>query len=244
VKRLAADLHIHTALSPCAAEEMTPPAIVREALAQGLDMIAICDHNSAANCAAVQEAARGALAVLAGLEITTTEEAHVLGFFPDADRASNAGKEVCTTLPQVTSSSRLFGEQLVMNAAGETIRRETRILSTSSAFSLSEAVLLIKRHEGVAVASHVDRPSYSVISQLGVFPPDSGFDAIEISAAGRRAGRHEAFAALGLPMLVSSDSHYLSEVGAGRTCLEVQDATFHEFAMALRGADGRRCCLV
>lgn len=207
-------------------------------------MIAICDHNSAANCAAVQEAAGEVLAVLAGLEITTAEEAHVLGLFPDAEHASNAGNEVCATLPRVTSQSRRFGEQLIMNAAGEAVSCETRMLSTSSAFSLSEAVLLIKRHEGVAVASHVDRPSYSVMSQLGFFPPDSGFDAIEISAAGRRAGRQEAFAPLRLPMLVSSDSHYLSEVGAGRTCLEVQDATFHEFTLALRGAEGRRCCLV
>ena len=96
-----ADLHIHTCLSPCAADEMIPPMIVQAAREQGLSLIAICDHNAAGNVSAVQEAARktSGPTVIAGIEITTGEEAHVLGFFPDACAARAAADEVAAGLP-------------------------------------------------------------------------------------------------------------------------------------------------
>lgn len=244
MRRIAADLHIHTALSPCAADEMTPPSIVQAAIEQGLDMIAICDHNSAGNAAAVQEAAGAALSVLAGMEITTAEEAHVLGLFPDAEHALAASEEVGSRLPRMKGRSPQFGEQWLLDASGAVIGRETRMLSASSGLVLEEAVALIKRHSGLAVASHVDRPSYSVTSQLGMIPPECGLDALEISAAGFQAGRQAGFAGLGWPFVVSSDSHYLSEIGAGRAWLEAAEATFEELARALRGEDSRRCSLV
>ncbi len=107
LRRISADLHIHTALSPCGSEEMTPPAIVAAALEAGLDMIAICDHNTAGNAAAVQEAAAAQaaaggppLVVLAGMEVASAEEAHVVGLFPDAAAAERAAAEVRAVLPQ------------------------------------------------------------------------------------------------------------------------------------------------
>ena len=110
-----ADLHVHTALSPCADDEMTPPAIVAAALAEGLAMIAVCDHNSARNVAAVQEAAGERLAVLAGMEITTAEECHVVGLFPDASAAQAAGAEVGASLAPVDDGyETFFGEQHVL----------------------------------------------------------------------------------------------------------------------------------
>ena len=99
VRSIRADLHIHTALSPCASEEMRPPAIVREALKKGLDMIAICDHNTAGNVKATQTAAAGYLTVIPGIEITTAEEVHVLGLFPSSEEATAIATEVRNTLP-------------------------------------------------------------------------------------------------------------------------------------------------
>ena len=99
VKTLRADLHVHTALSPCGDDEMSPPAIVDAALAAGLDMIAVCDHNAAGNARAVTEAAGSRLAVIAGMEITTVEEVHVVGLFPTVAAAANAADEVRRTLP-------------------------------------------------------------------------------------------------------------------------------------------------
>jgi PHP family Zn ribbon phosphoesterase len=132
----AADLHVHTALSPCAENDMTPPAIVAKALSEGLGMIAVCDHNSARNAAAVQEVAGARLAVLAGMEITTVEECHVVALFPDAEAAEAAGAEVGATLGQVDDGyETFFGEQRVLAADGRERARETLALAPSTSFT-------------------------------------------------------------------------------------------------------------
>jgi hypothetical protein len=240
VKRYKADLHIHSALSPCALEEMTPPAIVAEAARKGLHMIGICDHNSAGNAAAVQEAAGTFIAAIAGMEITTVEDIHVVGLFPNSASARAAAGEVLAGLPPLTDRSKRFGEQLLMNAQGRVIGKEPKMLAASSTFNLSETVKLIKRHNGLALAAHVNRPSFSVISQLGFFPPDVDFDAVEILVTPYSAlPAEEQFR--GLSMLNSSDSHFLSDIGACFTIFEMADPTFEELTLALKGIDGRSC---
>jgi PHP family Zn ribbon phosphoesterase len=219
MRRIAADLHVHTALSPCAESEMTPPAIVRRALERGLGMIAICDHNSCDNAAAVRRAAGGRLAVVPGIEITTAEEAHVLGLLPDPAAAGAVGAAV----------ARSIGE------------RPHEFLAAATGLVLAEAVDLIHERGGLAVAAHVDRPSFSVLSQLGVWPQDARFDAAELSAAGLHAGRGDEAAPGGLPVVASSDAHFLSEVGRCFTVLEMAEATFEELSLALRRPMERRC---
>jgi 3',5'-nucleoside bisphosphate phosphatase len=272
VRTVRADLHIHTALSPCASEEMVPPAIVKEALSKGLAMIAVCDHNAAGNVEAVMTAASMAAAawrstgaevqkelmVIAGMEITTAEEVHVLGFFPSADAAAAAAAEVLDTLATLETTPRVASEaggQPLFDGEGRIIGREERMLFSASKHSLAQTVALIRRNGGLAVASHVDRPSFSVLSQLGVFPEDVVFDALEISGVGVRAGRHRGFLSIGLPLVSSSDSHYLEDIGGGYTLLDIDQpaecgspsekrrSPFEELRLALRGDEGRRCSL-
>jgi hypothetical protein len=240
VKVFAADLHIHTALSPCGFDEMTPGAIVAAALAADLQLIAVCDHNAAWNCAPVRDAARGTgLAVIAGIEITTAEEAHVVGWFPDAAAACAAADEVLATLPLSTSASRRFGTQQRLGADGRVLGEELRMLQARSALPVEAAVALVHRHRGLAVAAHVDRPSYSVMSQLGLFPSAAGFDAVEVSAAGRGTPREDRARSHGLPVVTSSDSHFLSDVGICRTLVSMARPTFAELRRALAGEGGR-----
>jgi 3',5'-nucleoside bisphosphate phosphatase len=237
----AADLHVHTALSPCAENDMTPPAIVERAFAEGLAMIAICDHNSARNAAAVQQAAGARLAVLAGMEITTVEECHVVALFPDAPAALAAAAEVGATLGQIDDAyESFFGEQHVLAADGSERPRETLALATATSLDVDAAVRLVHAHGGLAVAAHVDRPSFGVIGQLGLFPAGAGFDAIELSrhVAPDRASVAQ-FAAYGLPLVRSSDAHYREDIGAARTVLACERPTFAELALALAGARGR-----
>ncbi|HEY3353778.1 MAG TPA: PHP-associated domain-containing protein [Polyangia bacterium] len=246
MKRLMGDLHVHTVLSPCAAPEMTPAAIVARAAAAGLALIAVCDHNSAGNAAATQAAAaarsQGArLAVLAGLEITTAEEAHVLGLFADAAAAEAVGAAVTATLPLLVGPPRWMGPQLLVDADGAPRGREPRMLHAASTLTVAAAVALIHDRGGLAIAAHVDRPSFSVIGQLGGLPEDALFDALEVSAAGLAAGRARALAAHGVPLVASSDSHSLEEIGAARTIIEAQAPTFAELRLALAGAGGRWC---
>jgi 3',5'-nucleoside bisphosphate phosphatase len=255
--RLLADMHVHTVLSPCAARDMTPPAIVREAVRRGLAMIAVCDHNSAGNVQAVMEAARAAaldgaqpLVVIAGMEITTAEEAHVLGLFPDAPAAAAAAADVTAGLPlwrPLSSSGPSAGmrtpEQELVDAAGARIGFEEKMLSAASRFTLSETVDLIHRHGGLAVAAHMDRRSFSVPGQLGFLPPEVPFDALEISAAGVTRGRAAGFAVHGLALVSSSDSHFLDDIGVSATALCVERPDFGELALALAGRDGRGCAI-
>ncbi len=256
--RILADMHVHTVLSPCASRDMLPPAIVREAARKGLAMIAVCDHNSAGNVQAVMAAARQAaaaggaapLAVIAGMEITTAEEAHVLGLFPDPSAASAAAGEVLAGLPpwralspRGSTAAARSPEQDLVDAAGAVVGVEQRMLSAASRFTLSETVDLIHRHGGLAVAAHMDRRSFSVVSQLGFLPPGVPFDGLEISAAGVARGRAAGFVQHGLPLVSSSDSHFLDDIGVSATALEVGGPGFAELALALAGRQGRGCTI-
>ena len=272
MKSFLADLHVHSALSPCAGDEMTPPAIVQTAIDIGLAMIAICDHNAAGNTAVTQQAAanvaagrrssggcaRGArgLTVLAGIEITTAEEVHLLGLFANAADAMATADAVRATLPEADDPTRQrFGDQHLMDADGRVMGMEPKLLATASALALSDTVKLVRQNHGLAVAAHVNRPSFSVISQLGMFPPDASFDAIEIfKPCGPRPGTvapiphgqsaYDAataqFASLGLPVISSSDAHFLADIGRARTRFTMKTPTFDELALALQGVGGRR----
>lgn len=247
MKLCTADLHIHTALSPCASDDMTPPVIVAVALTEGLDMIAVCDHNSARNAAAVQaaadDAARAAgerLTVLAGMEITTAEECHVVALFPDAAAAEAAGREVAEGLPLAEEGyEQFFGEQRLVAADGDETGREPLALATASPLSVDQAVALVHRHAGLAVAAHVDRRTFGVIGQLGFFPGDAGFDAVELSRHVAPGTEAPEYTGLGLPVLHSSDAHYPGDVGAARSTFTVEEPTFAELVLALRRESGR-----
>jgi PHP family Zn ribbon phosphoesterase len=241
---IRADLHVHTALSPCAADEMTPPAIVAAALARGLDMIAISDHNTAGNVGATQEAAQsagGRLAVLAGMEIASAEEVHVLGLFPGLAAAEDVAAKIRGYLPVADPEYHaFFGRQPLLGADGRPRGAESACLALAIPLDLTDAVGLVHSVGGLAVAAHVDRKSFSVFSQLGFFPRDAGFDGIETSLRARRDSyRYSELADLGLPMTDSSDSHFLDQIGAAATEFLVEGPTFVELALAFAGRDGR-----
>ncbi len=130
-----------------------------------------------------------------------------------------------------------------MDAEGAVTGIERKMLAAASRFSLTEAVDLIHRHGGLAVAAHVDRRSFSVQGQLGFMPPDLAFDGLEISAAGAARGRVPEFASQGFPLVSSSDAHFLEDIGTGLTLLDVEAPVFEEIAKALQGQGRRRCVI-
>jgi len=234
MKEVWADLHIHTCLSPCAEREMSPPAIVKVGRERGLHLIAICDHNSAENVAAtVRAGERAGLAVLGGMEITSREEVHVLGIFPD-DQACRSAQEVVYAHLGGRNDPETFGEQVLANERGEAVGRNDRLLIGASGLSLEEVIGTIHRFGGLAIAAHVDRPSFSVISQLGFIPRGLGLDGVEVCSE-KPPGVPE-----DLPVVRSSDAHRLEEIGSRRTGFLVARPTAPEIGMALRGIEGRR----
>lgn len=231
---LYADLHIHTCLSPCAEREMAPSRVVREAKERGLDVIAICDHNSAENVVAVRgAAAKVGLAVIGGMEITSREEAHVLGLFP-ADSGLVAAQNLVYAHLAGENDPDTFGEQLVMDKQDKVIGQNRRLLIGATDLTLEEVVRTIHEFGGIAIASHVDRPSFSVVSQLGFIPQELGLDGVEVSSWNALPLRGE------WPVICSSDAHRPAEIGTEYTCFLIEAPTVSEIRMALTQIDGRR----
>jgi|WetSurMetagenome_2_1015567.scaffolds.fasta_scaffold14276_4 3',5'-nucleoside bisphosphate phosphatase len=242
MKTFTADLHIHTKLSPCAHEEMTPKGIAERALEAGLDIIAICDHNSSRNTEAVIEAAIPfSIVVIPGIEVETQEKIHVVGLFPDVAHALTVSNKIRLALPETDAAyGERIGIQVLMRADGSSCGTEDRALACSSPYSLRSAVELIKGGGGLALAAHVERPSFSVYSQLRDVPRDIPFDALEVSPVDNRPiGVREKFATYGWQLVASSDSHYLNEVGRARSHLMLEEPSFEEIRLALRCKNGR-----
>ncbi len=175
------------------------------------------------------------------MEITTVEEAHVVGLFPTAAAAANAADEVRALLPEIDDDyTRFFGEQFLMSARGIVRGAETRALALATPLRLDEAVALIKRYGGLAVAAHIDRPTFGVIAQLGFFPFEAGFDAVELSRfAPPGSPAAAACAEYHLPIVRSSDSHYLEDVGCVATELTLEGPSFAELVLAVKSRQGR-----
>lgn len=234
MKTLRADLHVHTCLSPCADKGMSPAGVVREAKEKQLDVIAICDHNSAENVeAACRVAERMDITVIGGMEICSREEVHMLGLFPGEGPLRRMQEAVYDHLSGENDTA-YFGDQLVMDEADNVLRHNQRLLIGATDLTLEEIVRMIHEFGGLAIASHVDRSSYSILSQLGFFPPELELDAAEVfSERGEEVPR-------ALPVISSSDAHYPGEIGRKQTSFQVESAVVAEIGMALRGEEGRR----
>jgi PHP family Zn ribbon phosphoesterase len=241
MKTFIAELHVHTVLSPCAEVEMIPPFIVQEALDQGINLIAITDHNASANVRAVQEAAQGtALTVLPGMELQTREEVHLLCLFDSVEQLDNWQATVNLFMPKSQNNAELFGEQFVVDASGEYIRTETQLLITSAHLTLHEAVEGVRALGGMVIPAHVNRKVYSLIANLGLVPTDVPFDALEISRHLRLDEAVNVFPQLrGYPLIQSGDVHRLDEF-LGKNIFKVEAPTIAELQRALAGQDGRQ----
>lgn len=230
-----ADLHIHTALSPCAGEEMTPPRIVAAALQAGLQLIAVTDHNSAGNVAAVQEAARGTgLRVFAGMEVQTREDVHLVCLFATAAEAEEWQEEVYRALPAGENREDYFGEQLLCDAAGRKMGREKRLLLASTELGLEEVVREINGRGGVCIPAHVDRPSYSLLAQLGLIPEELPVAALELGLLAPEAACRQFPALAGWALTAASDAHYLNDIGRRITVYELEEVNLNALVHALR----------
>jgi len=235
-----ADLHVHTVLSACAEIEMLPELILERAQELGLHMIAIADHNSAENVAAVLAAAQGTgIAVLPGMEVQTREEVHLLCLFDTLEQVTFWQEEVYAHLPPLKNREDVFGVQVVLDATGEVAGYNDRLLLTSTFFSVEEALQRVRELEGLCIPAHVDRPSFSIIANLGFIPPDLGFTGVEISHLVSPQEARARFPELERYTLVAgSDAHRLREMGR-RTTFKIAEPTVAELSLALAGREGR-----
>ena len=229
------DLHLHSCLSPCGSEDMTPANLAAMCALAGLDVVALTDHNTCGNCAAFCQAAeeRGLLA-LAGMELCTAEEVHVVCLFPDPARAAEFGRLVYGRLPPIDNRPEVFGRQVYMDGADGVLGEEPRFLGGASAIPLAEVPALTAALGGAAFPAHIDRPSFSLLGVLGLWEPSLGFPLAEVSRHCPQSLPARPDLA-GVRLITNSDAHYLDQVWEAEHAMELPERTPEAVLAWLRG---------
>lgn len=209
------DLHIHTALSPCADSDMTPGNIIGMAMLIGLDILAITDHQSCGNCAAamkISERLHGPL-IIPGLEAESSEEIHLLCLFPSLTAARIIAQKIRVSQIEQPNRPEIFGEQVYYNEQDEAIGFETRLLLMPSRLSCDEIAEQVQEAGGVCLPAHVDRDANSLVTTLGGIPPTWPGDWLELSAQCDQILWFTEHPELkSRPWIRNSDAHYLGQI--------------------------------
>ncbi len=223
------DLHIHSALSPCGDGDMTPNNIVNMAKICGLDMIAVSDHNTAGNVAAVMEVGRDlGVTVVPAMELETAEEIHVLCLFPSLESILKFEEEqVKPALPPIQNDPRIFGDQHFMDAEDRVIGEEKRYLINATSISLDGLPELVRSYGGIAIPAHIDKSTKSLVGNFGMVGDYMGFHCFELS---RNLPESFIIATPGLGKrpyryIHDSDAHYLQDIGehSGENLLDLPE---------------------
>lgn len=208
------DLHIHSCLSPCGDDDMTPANIAGMAAVKGLDVIALTDHNSCKNCPAIlKHGEEYGITVIPGMELTTSEEVHVVCLFPALDDAMAFDGYVYERLLPIKNREDIFGKQQIMDADDQVTGNVERLLIGATDISFDQVFGLVEAYRGIAYPAHIDKSTTSLLSNLGFVPPDSSFTCAEISTFDHLhqiQKEHPYF--LQCKMLSSSDAHYLEDI--------------------------------
>ncbi|VBB06324.1 Hypothetical protein LUCI_1555 [Lucifera butyrica] len=243
IRSYVADLHVHSVLSPCAAVEMTPRNIVRHAAEYGVNIIAITDHNACDNVTAALEAASDSdVTVLPGMEVETKEEIHLVVLFEKMRQMKEWERFVEAHRSGRLNDEKRFGAQFVVDAGDNLLRVKEEMLLTPLTAGVAEVSAQAAALEGLCIASHVDRPVYSLINQLGFIPPDVILDAVEVS---RRVKPQEAARLIpaigGLPVITASDAHTIDDfIDGPKITLFLEKPSLAEIRQALRNQNQRK----
>ena len=219
------DLHLHSCLSPCGSEDMTPANLAAMCALAGLDIVALTDHNTCGNCAAFCRAAeeRGLLA-LAGMELCTREEIHVVCLFPTPYHGEEFEAYVSRRLPPLSNHPAVFGHQIYMDAGDLVLGEDPRFLAGHTDIGLEEVSRLAAAFGGAAFPAHIDRPSFSLLGVLGLWMPELGFPLAEVSRQCPPEFRLRPDLA-GLRLIANSDAHYLDQVWEAEHAMELPERT-------------------
>lgn len=235
-----ADLHVHTCLSPCAEDEMSPLSIIGQAKKKGLDVIGICDHNSTKNVKAVRQAGLDeGLAVIGGVEICSQEEVHVLALFDEEEGLKEMQLLIDQNLHGENNPD-FFGEQCLCDEHDSILGKETKLLIGATGLSVEKIVENIHRFGGIAIASHVDRESFSIFSQLGFVPEGLKLDALEVSPGYSITDVKKNFPQTqDYPLVSFSDAHRLDDICTAFVIFTGDSPSVAELHNALLCKDGR-----
>ncbi len=214
------DLHIHSCLSPCADNDSTPNNIVGMGVLAGLQIMALTDHNTCKNCPAFFAAAkRHGIVPIAGMELTSAEDIHLICLFPTLESALDFDGEIAKRRILIENRPDIFGDQLILDENDEVIGEEKYLLSVATDISIEDAPSIVERFGGVCYPAHIDRDANGIISTLGTFPETPSFNAVEFHNAENVKDYTERYSLFGKTVVVSSDAHYLTDMREGEFSL-------------------------
>ncbi|MBQ3093877.1 MAG: PHP domain-containing protein [Clostridia bacterium] len=222
------DFHLHSCLSPCADDDMTPNNIAGMGTICGLQIMALTDHNTTKNCPAFFEAAaRQGIIPIAGMELTTAEDIHLCCLFETLEQAAAFEDAMYPTRMLMDNRPDIFGDQMIMNGQDEVIGIEPHFLPNATTLSLEQAAALCVAHGGVCYPAHIDRPANGIVATLGTFPTDPPFGLCEVHDADRIDELKNEHPSLQDVMFVSgSDAHYLWDIREKCCSLEIDDEPY------------------
>lgn len=237
-----ADLHIHTILSPCGDLSMSPDAIIEKALERNLQIIGITDHNSTLQAPLIaQLAEEKGLAVFCGAEITTREETHCLAYMPDLNSLACLQDYIERHLLKIPNNIDKFGYQLVVDRNEVIVQEYPWLLISAIDQSIDQIAEFVHSYGGLFIPAHVTRPMYSLVSQLGFIPPGLKADALELSKHTSDIEFTNGFGRKNkLPVIRSSDAHFVADIGQNYSEFEMEAPSFDEFRKVLKAIGGRR----
>lgn len=234
--RYAVDLHVHSGLSPCSDNDMTPNNIINMASIKGLDIIAITDHNSMGNIRAFIECAEESnILVVPGMEMETREEVHLICLFPEEEKALAMQELVNENLPNISNREDIFGQQLLFDKHDNITGSVEQLLVVATTLSIDEVVESVRAFGGVVIPAHVDRSSYSVISNLGAVPDSLKLNYLEISHNCDLQKFLEAEPDLSKYEFVSnSDAHTLGDILERKNFIELEEKSAYSLIQKLK----------
>lgn len=223
-KKYYYDLHMHSCLSPCGDDEMTPNNIAGMGVVAQLDIMALTDHNTCLNCPAFFEAAEeNGVIPIAGMELTTAEDIHVVCLFEKLSEAMDFSAYVNERRIAIKNRTDIFGNQLIMDGQDEIIGTEENLLPNATTITIDEVPDAVKGFNGVCFPAHIDKDSNGIVATLGVFPDTPFFPCAEIHNVEKTEEFREKFPILKDKTIVhSSDAHYLWDINGRLNYLELE----------------------
>ena len=221
------DLHIHSCLSPCGDNDNTPNNLVGMGVLAGLQIMALTDHNTCRNCPAFFEAAkRQGIIPVAGMELTTAEDIHMVCLFPDLESAMDFDREIQTRRILIPNRTDIFGDQYVMDGQDEIVDIEPHLLSNATTVSVEEAPALTARFGGVCYPAHIDRQANGIIATLGFLPPDMHFPTVELHDGEKEAEYRQNHIGDTTRVVIGSDAHVLWDIRDKAAWLDIPDEPY------------------
>ena len=208
---MLADLHNHSCLSPCGSLDLSPRHLLELGAARGLEVMALTDHNSSLNCPAFAKlSSHYGIIPIFGMEATTSEEIHVLCLFTSLEASMAFGEYAYSLLMPFLNNPEKTGDQVYVDEEDNIVGEVEYFLVNPLDLSVDAVGAKAAEYSGIVIPAHVDRPAFSMTSQLGVVVegPWAALECVRIPPAqnGMPLDTHN------FPLITSSDAHYPEHV--------------------------------